>query len=77
MPDPRISLIIPTQRRLQGLATAVRSTFRQKDVDRSELELVIVDNDSRGGHEQRGPARIGGGSDQHVAGLQLARIAGR
>jgi succinoglycan biosynthesis protein ExoM len=42
---PRVSLIIPTQRRPGGLATAVRSTFRQTGVDFSELELVVVDND--------------------------------
>lgn len=42
---PRISLVIPTQRRLDGLHTAVRSTFRQQGVDLSSLELVVVDND--------------------------------
>jgi succinoglycan biosynthesis protein ExoM len=42
---PRISLIIPTQRRPQGLATAARSAFRQVGVDLAELELVVVDND--------------------------------
>ncbi len=40
-----ISLIIPTQRRPAGLATAARSTFRQEGVDFGRLELVIVDND--------------------------------
>jgi glycosyltransferase involved in cell wall biosynthesis len=40
-----ISLIIPTQRRPGGLATAARSTFRQEGVDFDRLELVIVDND--------------------------------
>jgi len=40
-----ISLVIPTQRRPQGLATAARSTFRQEGVDLARLELVIVDND--------------------------------
>jgi len=43
---PRISLAIPTQRRPVGLATAVRSTFRQRGVDPARLELVIVDNDA-------------------------------
>jgi hypothetical protein len=43
----RISLVIPTQRRPVGLATAVRSTFRQRGVDPARLELVIVDNDAR------------------------------
>jgi cellulose synthase/poly-beta-1,6-N-acetylglucosamine synthase-like glycosyltransferase len=43
----RISLAIPTQRRPVGLATAVRSTFRQRGVDPARLELVIVDNDAR------------------------------
>ncbi|WP_340646023.1 glycosyltransferase family 2 protein [Phenylobacterium sp.] len=45
MPSPRVSLIIPTQRRLDGLATAARSTFRQAGVDPTTLELVVVDND--------------------------------
>lgn len=40
-----VSLIIPTQRRLDGLTTAVRSTFRQTGVDAGRLELVVVDND--------------------------------
>ncbi len=40
-----VSLAIPTQRRPEGLATAVRSTFRQAGVDLARLELVIVDND--------------------------------
>jgi len=40
-----VSLAIPTQRRPEGLATAVRSTFRQRGVDLARLELVIVDND--------------------------------
>ncbi len=44
-PAPRISLVIPTQRRLDGLATAVGSTFRQTGVDLAGLELVVVDND--------------------------------
>ena len=40
-----LSLAIPTQRRPEGLAIAVRSTFRQTGLDLSRLELVIVDND--------------------------------
>jgi len=40
-----VSLAIPTQRRPEGLALAVRSTFRQTGLDLSKLELVIVDND--------------------------------
>jgi succinoglycan biosynthesis protein ExoM len=40
-----ISLIVPTQRRPLGLATAVRSLFAQQGVDLKALELVIVDND--------------------------------
>jgi len=44
---PKISLAIPTQRRPIGLATAVRSTFRQSGVDPARLELVIVDNDAQ------------------------------
>jgi glycosyltransferase involved in cell wall biosynthesis len=41
----RITIMIPTQRRLDGLAVAARSVFGQTGVDRAELELVIVDND--------------------------------
>lgn len=44
-PAPRISLIIPTQRRPGGLEVAVRSAFRQAGVPFAELELVVVDND--------------------------------
>ena len=46
MSVPLVSLIIPTQRRLDGLATAMRSTFAQTGVDPSTLELVVVDNDA-------------------------------
>lgn len=45
MSAPRISLVIPTQRRPAGLITAARSTFVQAGVDPAELELVVVDND--------------------------------
>jgi glycosyltransferase involved in cell wall biosynthesis len=45
MTGPRISIVIPTQRRPQGLAVAMRSTFRQVGVDPATLELVVVDND--------------------------------
>jgi succinoglycan biosynthesis protein ExoM len=40
-----ISIVIPTQRRLEGLARAGRSVFVQAGVDPSTLELVVVDND--------------------------------
>jgi hypothetical protein len=40
-----ISIIIPTQRRPEGLTTAMRSAFAQRGVDASRLELVVVDND--------------------------------
>jgi len=42
---PRLTVMIPTQRRLAGLGVAARSLFRQIDVDFADLELVIVDND--------------------------------
>lgn len=45
MSTPLVSLIIPTQRRRDGLITAALSTFRQVGVDLNELELIIVDND--------------------------------
>ena len=41
-----VSLAIATQRRPEGLATAVRSMFRQTGVDLPKLELVVVDNDA-------------------------------
>ncbi|MET3664833.1 glycosyltransferase family 2 protein [Caulobacter sp. 1776] len=41
----RVTIMIPTQRRPDGLAVAARSVFAQTGVDRAELELVIVDND--------------------------------
>ncbi|PVM92984.1 glycosyltransferase family 2 protein [Caulobacter endophyticus] len=40
-----VTIMIPTQRRLGGLAVAARSVLAQTGVDHSELELVIVDND--------------------------------
>ena len=43
--SPRISVIIPTQRRPKGLALAARSICRQSGLDPAALELVIVDND--------------------------------
>jgi succinoglycan biosynthesis protein ExoM len=41
----RVTVMIPTQRRLGGLAVAARSVFAQTGVDFAGLELVIVDND--------------------------------
>uniref|UniRef100_B0SZJ2 Glycosyl transferase family 2 n=1 Tax=Caulobacter sp. (strain K31) TaxID=366602 RepID=B0SZJ2_CAUSK len=41
----RVTVMIPTQRRLDGLAVAVRSVLVQVGVDFTALELVIVDND--------------------------------
>ena len=41
----RVTVMIPTQRRLDGLAVAARSVFAQVGVDLVGLELVIVDND--------------------------------
>lgn len=40
-----VSIIIPTQRRPEGLATAVRSALAQAGIDRKAVELVVVDND--------------------------------
>jgi glycosyltransferase involved in cell wall biosynthesis len=42
-----VSIIIPTQRRLEGLARAARSVFAQAGVAHSTLELIVVDNDQR------------------------------
>ncbi|MBO9544355.1 glycosyltransferase family 2 protein [Caulobacter sp.] len=41
----RVTIMIPTQRRPDGLAVAARSVFAQTGVDAATLELVIVDND--------------------------------
>lgn len=41
----RVTVMIPTQRRLDGLAVAARSVLAQVGVDFAGLELVIVDND--------------------------------
>jgi hypothetical protein len=41
----RVTVMIPTQRRLGGLAVAARSVFAQVGVDFARLELVVVDND--------------------------------
>ncbi|MDB5440130.1 MAG: glycosyltransferase family 2 protein [Caulobacteraceae bacterium] len=46
MNQPKISIIIPTQRRPGGLSVAARSAFAQIGVDPARLELVIVDNDA-------------------------------
>jgi len=40
-----VSIVIPTQRRPDGLATAMRSTFAQTGVEPARIELVVVDND--------------------------------
>jgi succinoglycan biosynthesis protein ExoM len=42
---PRVTIMIPTQRRIAGLGVAARSLFRQEGVTFTDLELVIVDND--------------------------------
>jgi succinoglycan biosynthesis protein ExoM len=47
-PALSVSLAIATQRRPQGLALAMRSTFLQQGVPLSALELIIVDNDEAG-----------------------------
>lgn len=41
----RVTIMIPTQRRLGGLAVAARSVFAQAGVDFAALEMVVVDND--------------------------------
>lgn len=42
---PRVSIIVPTQRRPSGLAVAMASALGQAGVDPSSLELVVADND--------------------------------
>ena len=46
MAQARISIVIPTQRRPEPLALAARSALAQMGIDRSEVELVVVDNDA-------------------------------
>jgi len=41
-----VSLIVPTQRRPAGLATALQSLVAQTGVDPGRLELVVADNDA-------------------------------
>jgi len=43
--DPRVSIVIPTQRRPAGLAVALRSALAQTGVDPAALELIVADND--------------------------------
>jgi len=40
-----VTVMIPTQRRLGGLAVAVRSVLAQRAVDFAALEIIVVDND--------------------------------
>lgn len=42
---PRVSIVIPTQRRPGGLAAAMASALAQADVDPATVELVVADND--------------------------------
>ena len=44
--DIEISIVIPTQRRLEPLQRAVRSAFAQKGVETRLIELGIVDNEA-------------------------------
>lgn len=44
---PRISLIIPTQRRPGPLAQALASALAQVQIEPDALELVVVDNDTQ------------------------------
>ncbi len=46
MASPDISIVIPTQRRPEGLARAARSALAQAGVDYGRIELVIADNDA-------------------------------
>lgn len=42
---PAVSIVIPTQRRPAGLATAMASALAQAGVDLASVELVVADND--------------------------------
>jgi glycosyltransferase involved in cell wall biosynthesis len=41
-----VSIVIPTRRRPQSLAVALRSAFAQQSVDPGLIELIVVDNDA-------------------------------
>lgn len=57
-----VSVIIPTQRRPEGLALAARSVLRQTAADDLSLELVIVDNDQTASAERLAAALAAMGS---------------
>lgn len=42
-----VSLVIPTQRRPAGLATALRSALAQTGVDPATVEVIVADNDQQ------------------------------
>lgn len=42
-----VSLVIPTQRRPAGLATALRSALAQTGVDPAAVEVIVADNDQQ------------------------------
>lgn len=42
---PTVSIVIPTQRRPEGLAMAVASALAQTGIDLATVELVVADND--------------------------------
>jgi succinoglycan biosynthesis protein ExoM len=44
----RVAVVIPTLRRPDSLARALRSTFAQTDLEGHEVEVVVVDNDPAG-----------------------------
>lgn len=48
MKTARISVVIPTVRRPEGLVRAVESVQQQTDIDSSEVEILVVDNDPCG-----------------------------
>lgn len=48
MKAPRISVIVPTCRRPEPLALAVRSLFAQQGFEPGAFEIIVVDNDPAG-----------------------------
>lgn len=42
-----VSIVIPTQRRPEGLATALRSALAQSGIDLATVELIVADNDQQ------------------------------
>ena len=50
--SPRVSVVIPTIKRPDGLTRAIDSILLQESVPEDDAEIVVVDNDPEGSAEQ-------------------------